>query len=81
MSQNNSDHNQLAFEKENYRLLILGVVAVVLGFILMSGGGSDDPNVFSDEIFSFRRLTLAPIIILGGYVTVLWAIMKKPKRS
>ena len=81
MSQNNEDHNQLAFEKENYRLLIIGAVAVILGFILMSGGGSDDPNVFSDEVFSFRRLTLAPIVILAGYATVLVAIMKKPKRQ
>jgi hypothetical protein len=69
-----------AFGKDNYRILIAGVVLVVLGYILMVGGGSDDPNVFNaDEIFSFRRITLAPIVILAGFVVVLFGIMKKSK--
>jgi len=68
-----------AFGKENYRLLLIGLALIVLGFLLMIGGGSDDPNVFSQEIFNFRRLTLAPILILAGYVVEIFAIMKKPK--
>ncbi|MCU0371561.1 MAG: DUF3098 domain-containing protein [Bacteroidales bacterium] len=68
-----------AFGKENYRLLIIGLVLIVLGFLLMIGGGSKDPNVFSYDIFNFRRLTLAPILILAGYVVEIFAIMKKPK--
>jgi hypothetical protein len=69
-----------AFGRENYRILIIGVVIVVIGYLLMIGGGSDDPNVFNaDEIFSFRRITLSPIVILIGLVTVLFGIMKKSK--
>jgi hypothetical protein len=69
-----------AFGKENYRLLLIGLGVIVLGFILMIGGGSDDPNKFNDAIFDFQRLTLAPILILGGYVIEIFAIMKKPKQ-
>jgi hypothetical protein len=50
---------------------------LVLGYLLMSGGGSDDPDVFSYEIFNFRRITLAPYIVLAGYGTILYAILKK----
>ena len=68
-----------AFSKQNYRLLIIGLVVIALGFILMIGGGSDDPNVFSDKIFNFRRMTLAPILIIAGYVIEIFAIMRKTK--
>ncbi len=68
-----------AFVKENYKLLILGLIVITIGFLLMIGGGSDDPNVFSEDIFSFRRMTLAPILILAGYIIEIYAIMKKPK--
>ena len=69
-----------AFGKENYRILIVGLVVVVIGYLLMIGGGSADPNQFhADEIFSFRRITLSPIVILLGFVIVLYGIMKKSK--
>jgi hypothetical protein len=69
-----------AFGKENYRILIIGVVIVTIGYLLMIGGGSDDPTKFNaDEIFSFRRITLSPIVILAGFVVVLLGIMKKSK--
>ena len=68
-----------AFGKENYRLLLIGLGLIVMGFLLMIGGGSKDPNVFSYDIFNFRRLTLAPILIIAGYVVEIFAIMKKPK--
>jgi hypothetical protein len=68
-----------AFGRENYRLLVIGLVVILVGFLLMIGGGSDDPNVFSDDIFSFRRMTLAPILVLAGYIIEIYAIMKKPK--
>ena len=68
-----------AFGKENYRLLVIGLIVIAVGFLLMIGGGSDDPNVFSEDIFSFRRMTLAPILILAGYGIEIYAIMKKPK--
>ena len=69
-----------AFGKENYRIFIIGVIIVVIGYLLMIGGGTDIPNEFhEDEIFSFRRITLSPIVILSGFVTVLVGIMKKSK--
>lgn len=75
---NNSDKFPLG--KDNYLLMIIGVVVILAGFFLMSGGGSDDPNVFlEEELFSFRRLTLAPFVVMGGFGFVIYAIMKKPK--
>jgi hypothetical protein len=70
---------EFAFGKENYKIMLIGLVFIIIGFLLMIGGGSDDPNVFNPEIFSFRRLTLAPILILAGYAIEIFAIMKKPK--
>ena len=66
-------------QKENYVLLIIGFAIIMFGFLLMMGGKSDDPNVFNPEIFSFRRITLAPIVVLFGFIFEIWAIMKKPK--
>jgi hypothetical protein len=68
-----------AFGRENFRLLFIGLGLLLLGFLLMIGGGSDDPNVFNYKIFDFQRLTLAPLLILAGYVVQIFAIMKKPK--
>ena len=76
-----STDDQLAFTKQNYILLSVSVVLVLIGFILMSGGGSEDPAVFSDAIFNFRRLTLAPTIVVVGYGIGIYAIMKKPKTN
>jgi len=68
-----------AFGRENYRLMLIGLALIAVGFILMIGGGSKDPSQFNPEIFSFRRITLAPILVLAGYVVEIFAIMKKPK--
>ncbi len=68
-----------ALGRENYKLLAIGFVIIIIGFLLMLGGKSDNPAEFSDEIFSFRRITLAPIVVLAGFVFEIWAIMKKPK--
>jgi hypothetical protein len=70
---------EFAFGKENYRLMLIGLAFIVVGFLLMIGGGSADPTKFNPEIFSFRRITLAPILILAGYVIEIFAIMKRPK--
>ncbi|HEY0976554.1 MAG TPA: DUF3098 domain-containing protein [Flavobacteriales bacterium] len=71
--------NALPFTRLNYRLLLIGVGIIILGYVLMSGGGSGDPNVFNaDEIFSVRRITVAPIVCVIGYLFVVYAIMKKP---
>ena len=70
---------EFAIGKQNYFLLMIGFAIIILGFILMIGGGTEDPNVFNaDEIFSFRRITLAPIVVLFGFAFEIWAIMKKP---
>ena len=68
-----------ALGHENYKLLAIGFVIIVIGFLLMLGGKSDNPAEFSDKIFSFRRITLAPIVVLAGFAFEIWAIMKKPK--
>jgi fumarate reductase subunit D len=68
-----------AFGKDNYIILIAGVALVIIGMLLMMGGGATDPKDFSEEIFSFRRITLAPIVILLGFAVVLYSIMRKPK--
>jgi membrane-bound ClpP family serine protease len=70
-----------ALGKENYKLMAIGFGIIIIGFILMIGGGSDDPNVFNPEIFSFRRITLAPMILLFGFLFEIYAIMKKPKEN
>jgi len=66
-----------ALGKKNYRLLVIGFLIIVVGFILMIGGKSDDPNVFNPEIYSFRRITLAPIVVLFGFLFEIYAIMKR----
>lgn len=66
------------FGPTNYKLMIVGVVIILIGFLLMTGGGSEDPNVFNPEIFSFRRVTLAPIVVLIGFVIEVFAILHKP---
>jgi len=76
---NTTNENQFAFTKENYLYLIIGFIIIIIGFILMIGGKSEDPNVFNEEeIFSFRRITLAPIIVMAGFIFEIWAIMKRP---
>jgi Protein of unknown function (DUF3098) len=70
--------DDLAFVKQNYVLMIIGVVFIIVGYMLMAGGKSTDPNVFNgEEIFSFRRITLAPIVVLIGYAIEVYAIVKK----
>lgn len=71
-------NNDMAFTATNYKLLLIGLAIVVVGYILMSGGGSGDPNAFdADALFSTRRITVAPIVVLIGYLFVVYAILKK----
>jgi membrane-bound ClpP family serine protease len=80
MSKKSTDKESFALAKENYILLVIGFAIIVLGFILMIGGKSEDPTIFNEEeIFSFRRITLAPIVVLAGFIFEIWAIMKKPR--
>lgn len=75
----NTDDKEFALGKENLKLLIIGFLIIIAGFLLMIGGKSNDPNVFNMEIFSFRRITLAPLVVLFGFLFEIYAIMKKPK--
>jgi hypothetical protein len=81
-TKNDIDKPNFALGKENYFLLSIGFVIIIIGFLLMIGGKSDNPNIFNGkEIFSFRRITLAPVIVLFGFIFEIWAIMKKPKET
>jgi len=72
---------QFAFTRKNYMILLGGIFLIILGFVLLAGGGSKDPNVFSYELFSTQRMVTAPIILLLGYVTVAVSIMYKEKAT
>ena len=78
---NKEEIRGFAFQKVNYLLLITGLILLLLGFLLMIGGGSEDPDVFSEGLFSFGRLTLSPILILLGYVIEIVAIMYHPQEA
>ena len=68
-----------AFTKQNYILLLVGIALICIGLLLMIGGGSDDPTVFSDKIFDSQRLTIAPLLIALGFIVEIFAIIYKPK--
>ncbi len=71
---------EFALSKENYVLLAIGFAIIIIGFLLMIGGRSNDPNTFNaEELYSFRRITLAPLVVLFGFMFEIYAIMKKPK--
>jgi len=77
----NEPRFQFALSKENYILLAIGFVIILVGFLLMMGGRSEDPNVFNEGIFSFRRITLAPLVVLVGFIFEIYAIMKRPSED
>jgi fumarate reductase subunit D len=81
MNAKNENKGKLNFAlgRENYKLLAIGFAIIVIGFLLMLGGRSKSPDQFSENIFSFRRITLAPIVVLAGFIFEIWAIMKKPR--
>lgn len=76
-----SEKKVILFGKRNYKFLLLSLSLIAIGFILMSGGGSDDPNVFNPEIFNFRRIRLAPTIVLLGFGVAIYAILMPPKKN
>ncbi len=78
---NNEQPQEFIFGNINYKILLIGIAVIALGFILMSGGGSDDPKVFSDAIFDFRRIKLAPTTVLIGFGITVYSILKNPKKN
>ncbi len=77
----NKKQAEFLFEKRNYFIMTIGVVIILIGFILMAGGGSDDPTVFNEEIYNFRRIRLAPTVVLIGLAVEIYAIMANPNKT
>jgi len=76
---NSNEEVQFAFSKKNYMFMGIGVLLLFIGFALLAGGGSDDPNVFNPEIFNSQRLVVAPLFMLSGFVLEIYAIMYRKK--
>ncbi len=80
MNKNMNKPNPFLFDKQNYILMIIGILTIGIGFILMAGGKSDDPNIFNpEEVYSMRRITIAPIVVLLGFLIEIFAIFHKSK--
>lgn len=71
------DKMQMPFSKRNYKMMLIGVLIIALGFLLMAGGGDHTATHFDDSIYSFRRIVLAPIVVIGGFAFEIYAIMKR----
>ena len=78
---NEQEEVKMPFGRDNYLWVIIGLAFLLIGFLLMIGGGSDNPDVFNEAIFNFRRITLAPILVLIGFGIQIYAIMKRPKKD
>lgn len=78
---NNEQKPDFLFDKVNYKVLLIGIAVIAVGFILMSGGGSDDPKVFNEDVFSFRRIRLAPTMVLIGFGITIYSIFKKSAKE
>ena len=84
MSKKNNDqkpNKEFVIQRKNYLFLFIGIAFIALGFILMSGGGTDDPNVFNPEIYNFRRIRLAPTLVLIGLGIQIYAILLNPNKN
>ena len=70
---------QFLFSKKRYQILFLSILIIGVGFLLMSGGGSNNPDVFNNEIYSFRRIRLAPLVVISGFIMCIISILYKDK--
>ncbi len=77
--QSNPENPRMPLTRRNYLILLVGFLIILLGMVLMAGGGSDSPEEFNEAMFSFRRITLAPILVVGGFVVEIFGIMKRYK--
>ena len=77
----NNAQGEFLFGKRNYVIMIVGIAIILIGFVLMIGGGSDDPSVFNEEMYNFRRIRLAPTVVLIGLAVQVYAIMAKPEKN
>lgn len=74
------NNSEFLFGKKNYIIMLVGIIFIALGFILMAGGGSDDPTVFNEAIYNFQRIRLAPTLVLIGLVIEIYAILANPNK-
>lgn len=81
IEENIKPHFEFIFKKKNYIWMVIGLVVIALGFALMAGGGSEDPNVFNEAIFSWRRIRLAPMLVLAGFGVEMYAILLNPDKK
>ncbi len=72
---------EFLFEKRNYMIMVVGIIVIMIGFALMAGGGSDDPTIFNEDIYNFRRIRLAPTLVLIGLAIEVYAIMANPNKT
>ncbi|HIY14622.1 DUF3098 domain-containing protein [Alistipes sp. An66] len=77
MPEQNNENNRMPLTRRNYILLVIGFAVILLGFVLMTGGGSENPDEFNYAMFSWRRITLAPILVIGGFAFEIYAILKR----
>ncbi|MBT4413697.1 MAG: DUF3098 domain-containing protein [Polaribacter sp.] len=80
MQKENNQKKEFLFGQKNYRIMLVGIVFIALGFIFMSGGGSDNPEVFNEEIYNWQRIRLAPTLVIIGLLIEIYAIFAKPKK-
>ncbi|RPD97763.1 DUF3098 domain-containing protein [Aureibaculum marinum] len=76
----NKPNSEFLFSKKNYMIMVVGLVVIAIGFILMAGGGSDDPMVFNEKIYNFQRIRLAPTLVLIGLAIEIFAIFANPNK-
>ena len=77
MPEQNNENNRMPLTRRNYILLVIGFAVILLGFVLMTGGGSENPDEFNYAMFSWRGITLAPILVIGGFAFEIYAILKR----
>jgi len=80
MNKKEESKGEFLFEKKNYIIMLVGLAFITIGFVLMSGGGSENPAVFNEDIYNFRRIRLAPTLVLIGFAIEVYAILANPKK-
>ena len=80
MQKENNQEQEFLFGKKNYIIMLIGIVFIALGFIFMSGGGSDNPEIFNEEIYNWQRIRLAPTLVIIGLAIEIYAILANPKK-
>lgn len=80
MQKENNQKQEFLFGKKNYIIMLIGIVFIALGFVFMAGGGSDNPQVFNEEIYNWQRIRLAPTLVIIGLAIEIYAILADPKK-